>query len=172
MTNRSSPPGAPRSAGRDRALGVAPEWQTLRRRCLLVAKSLGLNSVDAEDLAQEAISRLLPVLPAVERPVPWLGIVVRNLVHEKRRSRAYRARLRSELVEYSEPSHVPTSAWRAKIDLRHTLLEMPPRSRRILELVLAGHTHREIATLLQCEVHQVGPRISRALKTARRRLRA
>lgn len=53
-----------------------PEWSRLHRECVLAAQRLGSGPYDAEDLAQEAMARLLAAQPAVERPRAWLRTVV------------------------------------------------------------------------------------------------
>lgn len=148
------------------------EWSAMLRQCERAARRLGADHVEAEDLAQEALARLLPVLPTVDRPSAWLHQVVRNLRVRQQRRRAERVRAYSDLAKQLEGHRSPAAAWREKIEIRRLLSQAPLRSRQLLALLLAGYTHREIAVVLGCETHQVGPRIARALRTARRRLEA
>jgi RNA polymerase sigma factor (sigma-70 family) len=150
--------------------GELPQWSVLRRHCVHAAQRLGSDQFDAEDLAQEAVARLLPVLSSVEKPEAWLRAVVRNLFWRQQRRRAARARVYSELAGQHSGDDSPAARHTAGLDVSRVLARLSPRSRRLLELVLAGHTHRDIAVVLKCEIHQVGPRIRRALATARRRL--
>lgn len=55
------------------------------------------------------------------------------------------------------------------VDVNHILAKTPTKSRTLLKLYELGFTHSEIAARLGCELHQVGPRIRSALKTAQRR---
>jgi RNA polymerase sigma factor (sigma-70 family) len=56
------------------------------------------------------------------------------------------------------------------LDVEKALAGLPPRQREILGLAFAGHSHREIARDLGCEVHQVGPRLQRAYRALGREL--
>lgn len=146
-------------------------WEGLHGQCIRTAKRLGADHIDAEELAQEAIVRLLPVHSSVRRPAAWLNRVVRHLRSRQLRRRALRARGRSEIARQWPGDWAPGAIWRDEIEIHRVLDLMRPRSRRLLELVLSGYTHREIARALGCETHQVGPRIARVLETARRRLK-
>lgn len=141
----------------------------LRRYCLLAARRLGVGEAEAEDLTQEALVRLLEARSAVNRPRAWLRRVLSNL-HARQMRRAVQAERRMERGLPARQELLHAEGWQARIDVHRLLDRTSPRSREVLELLLLGHTHREIATELRCEVHQVGPRIARALGTARRRL--
>ncbi|MGH9382034.1 MAG: RNA polymerase sigma factor [Thermoanaerobaculia bacterium] len=137
---------------------------------MLAAQRFGANEADAEDVAQEALVRLLPVVSYVDRLESWLYIVVRNLVRRQGRRRSKRARACSELAPAVVENTSPEESWLAKLEIERLVQASSPGCRHLLELTLDGYRHREIAVLLGCEVHQVGPRLRRALQTSRRRL--
>lgn len=115
--------------------------------------------------------RLVVNRSSVLRPKAWLRRVVRNLLYDQRMRRRRRAGAHSRIQRQSREPESPSGAWRAVADVEHILSELSPRTRRLLELYRRGYKHSEIATLLDCECHQVGPRVRRALETARRRTR-
>lgn len=158
-----------------RALGPEPGsetfgWRSRLRLCVHVAMKLGVTETDAEDVAREAVLRLVSQRVRIEHPNAWLSVVVRRLVYRRQARRATRARTHAELARDGAPTYSPTASWQADIDTTRTLAYLTPATRQLLELVLVGYTHREIAAALGCRTHQVGPRIQRALGTARRRL--
>lgn len=145
------------------------EWRALREECVWTARRLGATEGDVEDLAQETLTRLYVVLPTVGSRRAWVLRVLRNLLYDQRKRRATRARTHSRAAWESSEVTSPSGAWRAVADVTRILPRLPPKSRRLLELYRRGYTHREIATHLGCEIHQVGPRIHSALETAKRR---
>lgn len=137
---------------------------------MLAAQRSGANEADAEDVAQEALVRLLPAVSHVDRLESWLYIVVRNLVRRQRHRRSRRARADSELAHTVIENISPEENWLAELEIGRLVRASSPGRRHLLELILDGYRHREIAAILGCEVHQVGPRPRRSLQTSRRRL--
>lgn len=166
---QSCSPEAESSSRLQNGRGGWPDWIVLRWQCVHAANRLGAGPIEAEDLAQEAIARLLSAQPAVERPEAWLRTVVANLWRRQKR-RGSEGDLAPEPAGVRREAGSSAARRAAKVDVDRALARVSPRTRRLLHLVLVGHTHREIAEALECEIQQVGPRIQRALEAARRRL--
>lgn len=145
------------------------EWQALWTLVTRVGHSLGADDADVQDLAQDVLTKLHKERRHVVNRVAWTKRVLRNLLYQQRKRRARRAQIHSQATRQSDSEKSPTGEWSAVVDVNRILAETPPTSRKLLELYERGYTHAEIAARLGCELHQVGPRIRSALKTARRR---
>lgn len=143
------------------------EWRALERRARAIAVALAPGEpAVAEDLAQEALLKLLVQQPAPKRPVAWLRVTLRNLLTDRRRRDE---RLRTLPIEgVDEPEHPTIEAPDRRLVVRQALEGLSESQRTILGLFALGFSHAEIATRIGCEIHQVGPRIQRALRRARR----
>ena len=147
------------------------EWELLLACARSRARALCRHSsIDPDDLAQEALARLLLVYDRVRNRRSWLGRVVTNLfVSELRRHR-----VRSDGREGSRPvpggdPEGPTGL-DSRLDLRRHARALSELERRCLSLYAAGHSHREIAAALGRPVHHIGPCIARAVARLRRSL--
>jgi DNA-directed RNA polymerase specialized sigma24 family protein len=128
------------------------------------------TSIDPDDLAQEALARLLLVYDRVRNRRSWLARVVANLfVSELRRTRV-RAGGREGLKAVSVDVATGPTRLDSRLDLRRHARVLSEVERRCLSLYAAGHSHREIATMLGRPVHGIGPCIARALARLRRSL--
>jgi RNA polymerase sigma factor (sigma-70 family) len=151
--------------------GAEPlEWRSLERRARAIAGALAPGEPSlAEDLAQEALLKLLVQQPAPKRPVAWLRVTLRNLYTDRRRRDERRRALPIEGL--AEPATAAAELPDRSLVVRQALAALSESQRTILALFSLGFSHAEIATRIDCEIHQVGPRIQRALRSARRALR-
>jgi DNA-directed RNA polymerase specialized sigma24 family protein len=143
----------------DRA--AAPDFDAdLIDAALLFARRCGARAEDAEDIAQEALIKLLTHGGTIERPAAWLYVVVRRLY--LRRLRAAHRALPGRAAWFD-----PWPGVELSIDARRLLARVSSRSRASLFLSLAGYTERETAELVGCSVATT----EKSLHRARRRLR-
>jgi RNA polymerase sigma factor (sigma-70 family) len=125
-----------------------------------LARHFGARGSDAEDIAQEALLKLITYVDTVEEPIAWLYVVVRRL--QQRRSR----RLEGWAVRSPRPID-PRPGLELLIDTRRLLRTLPPRQQRSVFLSLAGFTEREAAARLGCSIKAT----EKTLFKARKRLR-
>lgn len=156
--------------GIDRTERSNSGWKRLSLEAVRAASATHLvDRQTSEEVAQDALLSFLrlPEIPA--SPIAWLRVAIRRLIWRRiGRSRLERQAL-ARFMAATRP--VDGLAIEDRITLNEIHDHLPERASRILALVRLGHTHQEIATLLGCQLHQVGPRISRALAVARRRSR-
>jgi len=89
-----------------------------------LAKRLARDAAEAEDLAQDTLTRALEHPPADGRPLrPWLGSVLGNVWRSRRRSAARRA------------DHEARSAWRTSATHDEALLEQLEQQQALAVLV-------------------------------------
>jgi RNA polymerase sigma factor (sigma-70 family) len=111
----------------------------MRLAALYLARAFGAPNGKAEDIAQEAMVRLLKRVGVVEHPDAWLRTVVYRLVlAEGSRSSQESVDLRALYaeVELRRPADA-TTAWQSidmAIDLRRAIARLPPRQARALRL--------------------------------------
>ena len=155
----------PRQADRD------SEWEQLLACARSRARALCRNSpIDPDDLAQEALARLLLVYDRVRNRRSWLARVVANLfVSELRRNRV-RSEGREGLRTVSGDDPEGPAGLDSRLDLRRHARVLSEAERRCLSLYVAGHSHREIAAVLGRPVHHIGPCLARAVARLRRSL--
>jgi RNA polymerase sigma-70 factor (ECF subfamily) len=144
------------------------------RACYLIALSAVGDRADAEDVCQEAFIQALAKLHECrdsERFAAWLGAIVRNVGHNRRR---YLQRRRTEVItEHSDLAmHMPADRIAERRELRDRLLAALATLGRVQREVvllhdLEGLRHREIAARLG--LSEVMSR--RHLSDARARLR-
>ncbi len=150
---------------------VAASSRPLTVDCHLVevavsfARRFAMRAQDAEDIAQEALLRLLRYDGEIASPVAWLFVVIRRLAIAPQRP-----------AEESLPERLAGSdPWpivELELDTRRLLATLPRRSRRALGLALAGFTEVESAARLGCSVKATEKALYRARREARRRLAA
>lgn len=126
---------------------------------LRYARRLGARTQDAEDIAQEALLKLLTYGRAIDDPVAWLYVVVRRLHRRQLR--------RLEKSEWANVLHDPWPEVELSIDARSLLRRVSDRARRSVYLSLAGYSEREAAQQLGCSVKAT----EKSLHKTRRRLR-
>ena len=141
------------------------------REFFVIARRLALRWVsdgDADDVAQEAVIRLVKQAMPPENPIGWLFIVTRRISN--------RQRLRTLSRMFAEES------WHRRLnnrvdpdlllDVIAVLNRLPPRDRRLLLRVIEGASSAEIACEAGCSVKNIGQMVARARRKARRLLRS
>ena len=138
---------------------------TFRRALLLLG-----NRHEAEDAAQEAVTRLLGQgKGTVKNPGAWLRQVVSRLAYDALR-RGQRtldlppsdAQLTDLYPEReSDPAQVMVEHEQARL-VRSALDRLPPRDRMILLLRAEGLSYKEIAQAARCRPGSVGTLLARA----------
>jgi len=123
----------------------------------------------AEDVAQEAVLRLLQHWPDVARPHAWLRVVIRRLAIASLSDERQQVSL-----EAAPPLCAHSDLWtrERRLDLSRALGELTCRQRSLVRMRLMGMRHREIAKVFDWPVNRVGPEVARALKRLRGALRA
>jgi DNA-directed RNA polymerase specialized sigma24 family protein len=145
-------------------------WSRLAADAFRVASATHLVDRDASrEVAQEALLTFCSLPQEPRSPIAWLRVVVRRMIWR----RLDRTRLEREAsLEYLAATRPDDSlSIEDRLALDEIRDRLPERSRNILGYVRDGLTHSEIAHFVGCELHQVGPRIARALNVARRRAR-
>ena len=147
------------------------DWEHLLASTRARARALCRNTpIDPDDLAQEALARLLLVYDRVRNRRSWLARVVANLfVSELRRHRVRSDRREGLRSDSGDDPEGPTGL-ESRFDLRRHARALSVVERRCLSLYAAGHSHREIAAALGRPVHCIGPCIARAAARLRRLL--
>jgi DNA-directed RNA polymerase specialized sigma24 family protein len=130
---------------------------------LLFARRCGARAEDAEDLAQEALIKLLTYGGTIEQPAAWLYVVVKRLY--LRRLRAAGRPLPGRAAWFD-----PWPGVELSIDARRLLARVSSKSRASLWLSFAGYTERETAELVGCSVSATEKSLHRARCQLRRML--
>jgi DNA-directed RNA polymerase specialized sigma24 family protein len=130
---------------------------------VLFARRCGARAEDAEDLAQEALIKLLTHGGTIDRPAAWLYVVVRRLY--LRRLRAAQRPLPGRSAWFD-----PWPGVELSIDARRLLARVSSKSRASLRLSFAGYTERETAELVGCSVSTIEKSLYRARCQLRRLL--
>jgi RNA polymerase sigma-70 factor (ECF subfamily) len=127
---------------------------------LSLARHFGARGTDAEDIAQEALLKLITYSDTVEEPIAWLYVVVRRLQQQRRRHPV-------ESTPRAPRPIDPRAALELFIDTRRLIRSLTPRQQRSVFLSLAGYTERETAARLGCSIKAT----EKTLFKARKRLR-
>ena len=80
----------------------------------------------------------------------------------RRQDRAAKRRALRRSKAHDSETVNPWPAIEAKIDVHDLLARLPPRDRTVLTLLLAGFTHREIATAIQANPASIGQIVRQA----------
>ena len=121
----------------------------------------------ADDVVQEAFTRLIDQDLPLEEARPWLFVVVGNLFRDRVRNRERRARLLAAWPPVPETPEAPdVSVERAErvARVRQALDELSDRDRRMLLMREEGFRYKEIAEALGVNPSSVGALVARALK--------
>jgi RNA polymerase sigma-70 factor (ECF subfamily) len=121
----------------------------------------------AQDLTQDVLAKIVTDLRAgtlapVVEPRPWLRTLVNNQFIQQYRSETRVKRGGTQRIDsldrhrengFEPPSSVPDPADTVadrdlRMRLRTAINDLPPDLRVVVELMLDGHTHREIAKVL------------------------
>lgn len=119
---------------------------------------------DAEDVAQEALIRLIAVKETPANIPAWLFVVTRRLCN--------RIRLRDLARRSAEAEYDPAVRWsdpaiELRLDVKTILSRLGTRDRRLMLRVIAGEVSSAIATEFGCRVRDVGQMVSRVRRKAR-----
>jgi RNA polymerase sigma factor (sigma-70 family) len=142
---------------------LSPFDPALIALALVFARYFGAREQDVEDLAQEALLKLITYSGTIENPSTWLFVVVRRL--QKQWTRHLEAPL-----PRTPPSVDPWPAVELGLDARRVFARLSLRARRSLSLSLAGYSERETAECLGCSVKATEKTLHKARQRARRLL--
>jgi RNA polymerase sigma factor (sigma-70 family) len=122
----------------------------------------------AEDIAQDAFTRLFERGEMPDEPMAWLVTVATNLLRDDRRRSSRRLRLMASAgddvgrsARLPEPDVTVVRAERQR-QVREALDRLSPRDRQVLLLRHTGFSYREIAVALAMPETSVGTTILRA----------
>jgi RNA polymerase sigma factor (sigma-70 family) len=151
-----------------RTPSVADLYRTRYQELVRLAHALTHDRVRAEDVVQEAFTRLLQQESAV-RPTgrtAWLKTVVVRLAYDVSRDSRRQVPLPDpEIRHETGPSSetVVMEQWDVN-RLRAALDQLPPRDREALLLRHAGYRYREVAARIGVDADSVGMVLLRALR--------
>lgn len=121
----------------------------------------------ADDVVQEAFTRLVDQGLPLEEAKSWLYVVAANLVRDRARNRQRRGRL----LEASPPAPSAPEAPDVRVErleriarVRAALDELSERDARMLLMREEGFKYAEIAVVLGVKSTSVGALVARALK--------
>jgi RNA polymerase sigma factor (sigma-70 family) len=142
------------------------DWAAITRLAVEVARRCLPEDPDAaDDLAQEAMIKLLLVPYPPRSLATWLWIAL------ERSSADLRRRWHAE--QRSQAGLDPSPAWQApacerRLLVREILAVLPARTRRLLVLYANGYSYDELARASGCSKQPLARRLRRALGAARR----
>jgi len=138
------------------------------RQMLLDARRMALrwcrSVADAEDVAQEAVMRLIAVKETPVNIPAWLFVVTRRLCNRIRLRDLAR---RSAEDEYDPGVRRSDPAIELCLDVETILSRLGTRDRRLMLRVIAGEVSSAIAIEFGCRVRDVGQMVSRVRRKAR-----
>lgn len=152
------------------------DTEELRQFAVMLARKLGRDHFDPEDLAHEVLERWLrcsPRLPPGANPRAWITVVLRRLLVDRLRRRRAAAEVSADgtALAVVEPDAAP---WWQQLEVgmvRRELGRLPPALRETFELFsFQARSYQQIAYQLNIAMGTVGTRISRARALLRRRL--
>jgi len=135
---------------------------------LQIAKRIAVRwsrADEAEDVAQEALTRMIASGAEPDNATAWLYVVTRRVAY-RRRAREL-ARTRAE-HSYMSASYRGDPSAELLLDIDAALRMLPHRDRSLLTHVARGAVASEIAREFGCEVRDVGQMVARARKKVRR----
>jgi RNA polymerase sigma factor (sigma-70 family) len=144
--------------------GSAPFDPALVEVAVDLARYFGARRQDAEDVAQEALLKLVLSGDAIENPVAWLYVVVRRQL--RRRSRG----MDQQASPRALTSVNPWPAVDLSLDAHRLMARLSSRARKSLLLSVAGFSERETAARLGCSVKATEKTLHKARREARRLL--
>jgi RNA polymerase sigma factor (sigma-70 family) len=151
------------TSSRLRPTPTSGQWREWVSDAHATARRVTRDTDRADDIAQEALVLLLRLYSRVRDPHSWFLVVLRRLA----------ARAASRVREFAleqEPEALLDAPLDRSLDLDRALAQLPIRQIELLGLAFEGYSHAEIARILDCAVHQVGPRLHRAYRALGRRL--
>ncbi|MBB3993848.1 RNA polymerase sigma-70 factor (ECF subfamily) [Sulfitobacter undariae] len=140
--------------------------EKLATKLMRRAQRLGLQPCDAEDMAQEALMRLMQRMgrSTIETPEHYAMIILHNLARAR-----WRAKVELTELEEDTASTLPEGDSRLAVEaLRHAIKALPADQAQIMQLVLQGElSPNAIAQLLDLPTGTVMSRLARARVTLR-----
>lgn len=153
-------------------MGMLTETRTLERLGTKLhrrARRLGHQPCDAEDMAQEALLRLMQRMTRspVQTPEHYAMIILQNIARAR-----WRARVElTELEEYTASTPPAGDSRLALEALRRAIACLPDDQAQIMQIVLQGEfSPRIIALQLNLPVGTVMSRLARARVTLRQQI--
>lgn len=121
------------------------------------------SRADAEDVAQEAVIRLLASKSTPANVPGWLFVVTRRLSNRVR-LRDLARRSAEAAYDYGVQGDAPVEL---RLDLERILSRLGARDRRLMLRVIAGEVSSAIAIEFGCHERDVGQMVSRIRRKAR-----
>ncbi len=144
-------------------------WRRLSLEAIRAAAETQLvDRATSEEVAQEALLAFCQLDYDPQSTKGWFRVVVRRLIWRRLAKAKLERDASFQYYESVKPREV--IAMEDRLALAEVRDHLPEKARHVIDLVLSGLDHREIAERLSCRVNQVGPRIARALVSARRHL--
>ena len=115
-------------------------------------RATGVEPEAADDLAQEALLKLIAVGSEVEKPLAWLKVIVERLAP------GGKSAVHRKATGLPPGTEIRFDPWQCRddwLDLGEASKRLPRRMQVALLLVAEGHTEREIALALHCSVKAV-----------------
>jgi RNA polymerase sigma factor (sigma-70 family) len=142
---------------------AAPSTETLEslisalRRQAFAIVWCRLNQSHPEIVAQ-AVSKTIHVLPAFRGEAQfstWFHTIVRNYCNSELR-KIVNTRNREQSIEVLPVGPAdPSADFAPKLALQQAVAKLPPTSKTIVDLLIAGHSRPEIANILKLPLHEV-----------------
>ena len=147
---------------------VPDEYETWLRELRRYVHRLTGDSDQAEDIAQEAILRLMRAQPAtIDQPRAWLFRAATNLVRDQVRHEAVVQRTPPMVTQpMATPDQELERAEKIR-GVRAALDRIPPRDRELLILRESGFKHAEIADVIGVSPASISVLAARALEKFR-----
>jgi DNA-directed RNA polymerase specialized sigma24 family protein len=120
---------------------------------------------DAEDVAQEAVIRLLSAGVTPDNAAAWLYVVTRRLANRRRIRELARQNAERCYLSCAQCCEMNVDLL---IDIGSALNRLPHRDRSLLTHVAVGAVASEIARTFDCQVRDVGQMVARARRKVRR----
>lgn len=123
------------------------------------------SPADAEDVAQEAVVRLLAQSRPPDNPATWLFVVTRRVAHRS----VLRERMRTNAENAFSETHLqPGPRLDLFLDVGAILSRLRHHDAKLLTDVAEGRSSLEISVAFDCAIGNVGQMVARARGKARR----
>jgi RNA polymerase sigma-70 factor (ECF subfamily) len=152
--------------------GAGPSLIELWNIAFRVARTQGVPTADAEDVASLTVVDFVECKATILQPSAWIFLVARRKAWALRRKQAVRSRLLEEygheLVSSGERGH---NSVETMLDLRAALCALDQESRQaVLERHLLGEPLEKVARTAGLSVETVKRRLKRGRETVQRSL--